>query len=243
MSFTAISGWPIRSIEPDALPSLRSTAVGCTTTCPKASQSRCGPSTSIGKPSRSFSTYAACYKPTNEYYIENKTELVENDVSRWLLNSFSASNMVHENKSIRNRILVEDVPSALQHLTDILEAMRENRVLEIEYHPFYLEESQHIQLLPYFVKLYERRWYVYGPTQENRRIKVYALDRVQRLSISGRRSACPKVSRPRSIWRLLSASRLSGYSAASYRNKMHRRAAAIPAGIAVALFTGGDRTA
>ena len=53
--------------------------------------------------------------------------------------------MVHENKSIRNRILVEDVPSALQHLTDILEAMRENRVLEIEYHPFYLEESQHIQ--------------------------------------------------------------------------------------------------
>jgi len=43
----------------------------------------------------------------------------------------------------------------------------------------------------------------------------------------GRRSACPKVSRPRSIWRLLSASRLSGYSAASYRNKMHRRAAAI----------------
>ena len=58
--------------------------------------------------------------------------------------------MVHENKSIRNRILVEDVPSALQHLTDILEAMRENRVLEIEYHPFYLEESQHIQLLPLY---------------------------------------------------------------------------------------------
>lgn len=71
--------------------------------------------------------------------------------------------MVHENKSIRNRILVEDVPSALQHLTDILEAMRENRVLEIEYHPFYLEESQHIQLLPYFVKLYERRWYMARP--------------------------------------------------------------------------------
>ena len=139
-----------------------------------------------------FDIRIACYKPTNEYYIENKTELVENDVSRWLLNSFSASNMVHENKSIRNRILVEDVPSALQHLTDILEAMRENRVLEIEYHPFYLEESQHIQLLPYFVKLYERRWYVYGPTQENRRIKVYALDRVQRLSISGQTFRMPK---------------------------------------------------
>lgn len=100
--------------------------------------------------------------------------------------------MVHENKSIRNRILIEDVPSALQHLTDILEAMRENRMLEIEYHPFYLEESQHIQLLPYFVKLYERRWYVYGPTQENRQIKVYALDRIQRLSISGQTFRMPK---------------------------------------------------
>lgn len=139
-----------------------------------------------------FDIRIACYKPTNEYYIENKSELVENDISRWLLNSFSASNMVHENKSIRNRILIEDVPSALQHLTDILEAMRENRVLEIEYHPFYLEESQHIQLLPYFVKLYERRWYVYGPTQENRQIKVYALDRIQRLSISGQTFRMPK---------------------------------------------------
>ena len=84
-------------------------------------------------------------------------------------------------------------------MTDILEAMRENRVLEIEYHPFYLEESQHIQLLPYFVKkLYERRWYVYGPTQENRRISLCSGQGSATLDL-GQTFRMPKVSRPRSI--------------------------------------------
>ena len=64
------------------------------------------------------------------------------------------------NKSIRNRILVEDLPSALRYLEPILKAIRELRMLEIKCHPFYLKESQHIRLRPYFVKLYERRWYV-----------------------------------------------------------------------------------
>ena len=139
-----------------------------------------------------FDIRIACYKPTNEYYIENKAELVENNLSQWLLNSFSASNMVLENKSIRNRILVEDVPSALRYLEPILEAIRELRMLEIEYHPFYLKEPQHIQLRPYFVKLYERRWYVYGPTVDNPQIKVYALDRIQNLSISKQSFRLPK---------------------------------------------------
>ena len=73
---------------------------------------------------------------------------------------FSASIMVLVNKNIRNRILVEDLPSALRYLEPILKAIRGLRMLEIKYHPFYLKEPQHIRLRLYFVKLYEQRWYV-----------------------------------------------------------------------------------
>ena len=42
------------------------------------------------------------------------------------------------------------------------------------------------------MKLYERRWYVYGPTVDNPQIKVYALDRIQNLSISKQSFRLPK---------------------------------------------------
>ena len=35
-----------------------------------------------------FDIRIACYKPTNAYYIENKAELVEHNLSQWLLTSF-----------------------------------------------------------------------------------------------------------------------------------------------------------
>ena len=38
-----------------------------------------------------FDIRIACYKPTNEYYIENIAELVENNLSQWLLNFRPAS--------------------------------------------------------------------------------------------------------------------------------------------------------
>ena len=139
-----------------------------------------------------FDINIACNQGTNEYYIENKAELIENNITRWLLNSFSASNLVHENKNIRERILLEDIPSAQEYLHYILEAMRQGRMLQIEYHPFYLEHAQCIFLFPYFVKLYERRWYVYGPKRGEPQIKVYALDRIQSLSVTEQTFRLPK---------------------------------------------------
>lgn len=125
-----------------------------------------------------FDIRIACYKPTNEYYIANKADLTANRLSRWLLDSFTAGNLMLENRSLRDRILVEEVPSA-SHLDCVLRAMREQKVLEIAYRPFYLDHPLHIRLMPYFVKLNERRWYLYGPTADNATVKVYALDRIE----------------------------------------------------------------
>lgn len=125
-----------------------------------------------------FDINVGCDQRTNEYYIEDGG-LLGSDIRGWLLNSFSTSNMLYENRGISDRILFEEIPSAQTYLNDILEAIRNNTQINMTYQPFSQPEPRVHEIRPYFVKLHERRWYVYGAKPEDPTIKVYALDRVQ----------------------------------------------------------------
>lgn len=124
-----------------------------------------------------FDINIGCDQRTNEYFIEDG-DLMNSDIRGWVLNSFSASNLLYENKGISDRIVFEEIPSAQTYLNDILEAIRNNTQINITYKPFSQPEPRVIALLPYFVKLYERRWYVYGAKSDDATVKVYALDRI-----------------------------------------------------------------
>jgi len=125
-----------------------------------------------------FDINISCDLWTNEYYIEDG-DILSRDIRGWLLNSFSASNLFHENKGVSDRILFEEIPSAQIYFNDILEAIRNNTQINMTYKPFSQPEPRTLNILPYFVKLHERRWYVYGAKTDDPTVKVYALDRVQ----------------------------------------------------------------
>lgn len=138
-----------------------------------------------------FGISIVCHKPTNEYYIENSDDIADNAIARWLLNGLATANLLSENASIRDRILMEDVPSAQRYLDTLLAVMRENRAVRIAYHPFYDNEPHTLLLRPYFVKMYERRWYVYGTTADNPTVKAYALDRIVTLEVVDNKFSLP----------------------------------------------------
>lgn len=77
-----------------------------------------------------------------------------------MLDSFAVSNLISENLSLKGRILVSKIPSARDHLTTLLEAMRKNRVVTITYCGFNKSGSHTFPIEPYCVKLFENRWYV-----------------------------------------------------------------------------------
>ncbi len=139
-----------------------------------------------------FNICIACDEKTNRYYIENGSELGKNKVANWLLNSFSIGNLLYESQSLAERVLVEDIPSAQNFLTDLLEAMRENRRVKITYQPFYGDEPFELELQPLFVKLYERRWYLYANKPADAKIKLYALDRMQSVIVMDEHFAMPE---------------------------------------------------
>lgn len=112
------------------------------------------------------------------YYIANPEDIDEDKLKKWMLDSFAVGNTIGENLSLKGRILVDEIPSGRDHLTTILEAMKENRIVEISYRPFKRSHSYTFTIEPYCVKLFENRWYVLGRNNRGE-IKIYGLDRLE----------------------------------------------------------------
>lgn len=126
------------------------------------------------------------------YYIENPENIDDDQLKKWMLDTFAAGNLISENLHLKERILVGDIPSGRDYLTDILEAMKDNRVINITYHPYNKQEASTFPIEPYCVKLFENRWYVLGYTKKHRELRTYALDRMENLEIWDERFVLPK---------------------------------------------------
>lgn len=52
----------------------------------------------------------------NLYYISNPEDIEEDKLKKWMLDSLALGNIIGENLSLKDRILVDEIPSALAHL-------------------------------------------------------------------------------------------------------------------------------
>ena len=130
------------------------------------------------------------YSRSQRGYIVADREGIDNmGMRKWLIQTFSVNNILHESQELKNRILLENVPSGQQHLTTIVDAMRESVALLMTYHSFHREEPSTFEVEPYCVKLFEQRWYMLGMSDK---LRVYALDRIKALEPTERKFKLPK---------------------------------------------------
>ncbi|MDE7375514.1 MAG: WYL domain-containing protein [Muribaculaceae bacterium] len=127
-----------------------------------------------------FSIIIECQKTGGYlYYIANPEEIDDDKLKKWMLDSFAVGNIISDNLSLKGRILVDEIPSGRDHLTTILQAMKENRTVNITYHPFKKSHGYAFMIEPYCVKLFENRWYVLAHNDYYDDVRLYGLDRVE----------------------------------------------------------------
>ncbi len=130
------------------------------------------------------------------YYIENEEDISKNGLRSWLYNTFCVSNALAGSQSIKDRILLEYVPSGQAYLKPIIEAMKENRVLNITYHSYWKDEENNFDVQPYCVKLFRQRWYMVGrstyPYYYEKGPRIYSLDRIHHLHKTNETFTMPK---------------------------------------------------
>ena len=120
------------------------------------------------------------FDKTLGYYIANE-DMNANGVRNWLMTSLSVNNLLKESSTLKDRIVLEDIPSGQEYLKKIINAMKEEKMLEMEYQKFKDSQKFRVIIAPYCVKLFKQRWYVVGKPSDAKKPRVYALDRIQGL--------------------------------------------------------------
>ena len=126
-----------------------------------------------------FGIEIACNRSDNRYYIRDTDDIKSPGYFRkWLLETISLNNTIAANNRLRDRILLEEVPSTTPALVPLLSAMRENITVNFQYHPFDKDVvNPYNDFQPWTLKMYKRRWYVYGSVPE-KGLRIFSLDRI-----------------------------------------------------------------
>lgn len=112
------------------------------------------------------------------YYIENESELTGATFQQWLLDSFYMSNLISESRQLKDRILLEYIPSGREHLSTIIEAIRNKIEISIVHQSYRADSPKEYTVQPYCIKLFNQRWYILGMCKEVDSIRTFGLDRI-----------------------------------------------------------------
>ena len=140
-------------------------------------------------------------KAPYRYYIENVDDMKRGSIENWLLSTYSVSNSLMESKSIKDRIILEDVPSGREYLDPIIDAMKKNRFMHITYYNYWREDTRQYYLMPLCVKLFRQRWYVVGRSWPGLQDKLYCLDRIRDFRLSSHTFEYPNDFSPEEYFR------------------------------------------
>ena len=116
-----------------------------------------------------------------KYYIANPEVLDDESIERWMLSTLTVSTVLSDSVSLRERILLENVPAGEEYLQTIIQAIKTNRRLLITYQRFGNGSYEKI-ISPYALKLFHQRWYLLAFT--GRHYATYSLDRMLAVSLT-----------------------------------------------------------
>lgn len=117
----------------------------------------------------------------NVYYVKNPEILDKQKTGKWLLQKYSIPQDFVTYNSMRDRILLEEIPRGTTFLNAIIEAMQKNVELQVDYQRYEGEKEEHLQefhIQPYALKVFNRRWYLLGYIKEKNDLRIIALDRI-----------------------------------------------------------------
>ena len=133
-----------------------------------------------------FGVDIECDRSKNVYYVKNPEVLDENKLGKWLLNKYSIPKDFATFNGMKDRIMLEEIPLGTAFLDAIIEAMKQNVELKVDYQRYEDKQEEHLQtfhIQPYALKVFNRRWYLLGYLKEQEGLRTIALDRVLSLKV------------------------------------------------------------
>ena len=140
-----------------------------------------------------FGIYIDCDRQNGyQYYIGNDKALREDSVQNWMLTTLSVNNIISESLSLQDRILLQPVPSEDNYLERVIDAMKKNVRIDVDYRKYGTDTPNHLNFEPYCIKMFKQRWYVLGhfhrdataEKPESDYFGVFSFDRILKMSVT-----------------------------------------------------------
>ena len=122
-------------------------------------------------------------KDNYQWYIENPDSLEGKNIKQWMLSIFNYRNLIDKCMKIHYRFDLESYPSENDRLKDIVEAMLENRQVQLFYQSYQNEKPSPSIVDPYYIKTYQRRFYVLCYNNTKQCLRMYSFDRIVDMKI------------------------------------------------------------
>jgi hypothetical protein len=116
-----------------------------------------------------------------KYFISNPEVLCDDSIEGWMLSTLTVNNVLVDSLSLRDYILLENVPAGEEFLQTIILARKTRRRIKISYQRFGFEVSEKT-ISPLALKLFHQRWYLLSHTGNH--FATYSLDRMQSAMIT-----------------------------------------------------------
>lgn len=117
-----------------------------------------------------------------QYYISNPEVLKNNSTPTWMLQTLTVNNVLIDSLSIKDRLVLEEIPEGMEYLQVIIKAIKNNHVLSVGYQKFNDPKGYSTIIEPYCLKVFRQRWYLLGNNTTNKKeLQIYALDRITHL--------------------------------------------------------------
>ena len=126
-------------------------------------------------------------------YIADKGDFKQYDTEKWIAYTSKINDLIIKHDDIKDKILIDNIPSESQYLEGILNAISSNLIIKIKYTKYSSDDSRNLEnhqytIYPYCVKRFENRWYVLGlvvkrDKEDRHQIQKFSLDMINELKL------------------------------------------------------------
>ncbi|MDE5880897.1 MAG: WYL domain-containing protein [Muribaculaceae bacterium] len=124
------------------------------------------------------------YGKGRPYFIENHESLNKPSLTAWLYAGLASIDYLTEDENLHKKIIFEDSLGGCHLIPTILQAIKDNKLLNITYLPINSYYPIKVNFKPYYLKQHHRNWYMIGSPENSNQCHVLPLGEIITITLT-----------------------------------------------------------